>query len=360
MEGGRTERSVEQGWAVPVGVTLPGSTADPRDPFGEPASVARTAGSASKRPRTAEPKFARPQRVRSGPQGRRRRSPGPKPSLHLLASLLAAAVVGCRAPTTDQRTATLGTYGLTTDLPAIEREAGTVYTGHGLRLVRHATTRLTDGKLTLQGTIGFGTSDGSVLLRGSVVAIDRRGYYLTAAHAVRGDPLWVCCGGVFRAAQLVFRGDADFDAAVLAIDRPIRDAFDWADAGRYSAGDTVLQAGPSDSGAPSLMRLLGGRPPMQLFAGRLCGVEDAVGPDGGYQLVTSSLPSRGGDSGGPVMTRAGALIGICVRANPIVARSYAVRPSPAWVREVIEQDYNARPSAPPSTGPDKGPVFPWK
>ena len=40
----RTELSVRQEKAILVGVILPGSTADPRDPLGELASLAKTAG----------------------------------------------------------------------------------------------------------------------------------------------------------------------------------------------------------------------------------------------------------------------------------------------------------------------------
>ena len=44
MEVKRTELSVKQERAVLVGVILPDSTADPRDPLGELASLAKTAG----------------------------------------------------------------------------------------------------------------------------------------------------------------------------------------------------------------------------------------------------------------------------------------------------------------------------
>src|SRR6188472_2901010 len=40
----RSELSVRQERAILVGVILPGSTADPRDPLGELASLAKTAG----------------------------------------------------------------------------------------------------------------------------------------------------------------------------------------------------------------------------------------------------------------------------------------------------------------------------
>src|SRR5205085_12379132 len=40
----RTELSVRQEKAILVGVILPGSTADPRDPLGELGSLAKTAG----------------------------------------------------------------------------------------------------------------------------------------------------------------------------------------------------------------------------------------------------------------------------------------------------------------------------
>ena len=40
----RTELSVRQERAVLVGVILPGSTSDPRDPLGELASLTKTAG----------------------------------------------------------------------------------------------------------------------------------------------------------------------------------------------------------------------------------------------------------------------------------------------------------------------------
>ena len=40
----RTQLTVDREKAVLVGVILPGSTADPRDPLGELSSLARTAG----------------------------------------------------------------------------------------------------------------------------------------------------------------------------------------------------------------------------------------------------------------------------------------------------------------------------
>ena len=199
---------------------------------------------------------------------------------------------GCAsAPSNEQRSATLQSNGVAAaDLPATGGKVGTVFTGRGLHLDRKVFDyRGRTGGVHVEHVV-FAASDGADCKRGCVTAIDRRGYYLTAAHAVGGDPLWVLCGVDVRPARVVFRGDADFDVAVLSVDRPIPDAFDWAAPDRWPAGARVLEAGPTD---PS------GGLAMQDFAGRVCRVEDAAGADGPYQTVTSSLPARHGDSGRP-------------------------------------------------------------
>ncbi len=265
---------------------------------------------------------------------------------------MAAAVVGgcASAPSNEQRSATLQSNGVAAaDLPATGDKVGTVFTGRGLHLDRKVFDyRGKSGGVHVEHVV-FAASDGAVCKRGCVTAIDRRGYYLTAAHAVGGDPLWVLCGVDVRPARVVFRGDADFDVAVLSVDRPIPDAFDWAPPDRWPAGARVLEAGPTD---PS------GGLALQDFAGRVCRVEDAVGGDGPYQTVTSSLPARHGDSGGPVMTPDGRLVGIFVRFNPLWTESFAVRPDPAWVRQVVERDYDAyrdayRPPVPTTRGTER-------
>ncbi len=267
--------------------------------------------------------------------------------------MLGSVLGGCAAaPSNEQRAATLGRNGLTAaDLPDTDRKVGTVFTGHGLHLDRQVRDlRGKHGNVRLE-YVAFGTSDGAGCRRGCVTAIDRRGYYLTAAHAVGGDPLWVLCGDDVRPARVVFRGDADFDVAVLSVDRPIPDAFDWAAVGDWPKGRPVLEAGPTDPSGGLAMRD---------FAGRVRDVETLDGRDGPYVCVTSSLPARHGDSGGPVMTAAGRLVGVFVKFNPFWTQSFAVRPDPEWVRNVVEQDYRAyreayRPTS-PTSAPD--PVAP--
>ncbi len=281
--------------------------------------------------------------------------PRRRPNRSAVALLLALAPViasaGCDGPTAEQRIASLEATGLTPSaLPDVSRRAGTIVSGHGLHPTRMVTTSTTNPSRVTALSVSFDTDGQSDHRQACVTAIDRRGYYLTAAHAVGNDPMWIECGDVVRPARVVFRGDECFDLAILAVDRPIPDAFRWTDSDRPAVGSTLLEPGPIDAASGQLA--------MQLFAGRVVDVTDDTGPDGPYRRVTSTLPARRGDSGGPVMTTDGDLVGIFVLFNPLTGRSVCLRPDPAWVRNLVDRDYTwyraTRPTTSPSDRPHGG------
>ena len=268
-----------------------------------------------------------------------RRTRRPTPHVLILAVLaLWPGAGGCGSvPTVDDRRASIRTAGLTeasiADPDRLDRLTGLVLTGHGLRV----TSDPSRAAPTAARHYGLVRSPGATLDRGCATAVDARGYYLTAAHVVGTDPLWVIVGGgesPARPARVVYRGDADFDVAVLSVGRPIDGAFRWAAAGEPGVGSAVVEVGPTDLTDA-------GRIGMQVFAGRVEATAREAGVDGRYELVDTSLPARPGDSGGPVLTPAGSLVAIMVRGHPFSTTTTALRPDPAWLRDVIDGDARA-------------------
>ncbi len=193
---------------------------------------------------------------------------------------------------------------------------------------------------------------------GTAAAIAPDGYFLTAAHVVRGVGSDVYLSGDLAGAleepraRVVWRGDSaslDTDLAILkaAVRRPIP-CFEWEEIDWLRAGEGVALAG---QGVVSPSTGDGGRETTSLavFGGRLLGAP-AAGPstDGGgpavHQIYVSALTSHG-DSGGPVVSRRGRLAGITIgefratllRFTPD-SRTLALRPDPRWVEERIALD----------------------
>ena len=265
--------------------------------------------------------------------GRRTR---PQPSHALLVCVIVTALGGggCESPpTVDDRRASIRAAGLTTasiaDPDRLDRLTGLVLTGHGLRV-----TSDPSGAAAATRHYGLVRSPGATLDRGCATAVDVRGYYVTAAHVVGSDPVWVIVGGgqsPARAARVVYRGDADFDVAVLCVGRPIEGAFGWSTDDPPAAGSALIEVGPTDLTEA-------GQIGMQVFAGRFEAAERQAGVDGRYEVIDTSLPARPGDSGGPVLTPDGSLVAIMVRGHPFSSTTTALRPDPAWLKDVIDGD----------------------
>jgi S1-C subfamily serine protease len=200
-------------------------------------------------------------------------------------------------------------------------------------------------KFTPQGAFGYGVA----------AAIDARGYFLTAAHVVRREPVFVIllegkAGSlhprVLRA-RVVFKGKPagqGTDLAVLRVGTALPSVFDWAQT--YANGDPVVSAGrdtdhPGANGIGTVLR-----------GGRLLGSipDETASPP--RLTFFHTTPIRAGDSGGPLVTTSGRLIGINVAFAqaaggwPLApsAGATAHRPDLAWLRQVIAVDWAQNPN----------------
>jgi S1-C subfamily serine protease len=178
-------------------------------------------------------------------------------------------------------------------------------------------------------------------------AIDRRGYFLTAAHTLDFGQPWLVFGSKdkprIERATIVWRGDVSkekSDLAVLYVPVSLDYVFEWA--GQSYTGDAVIQLGLDLESTNNVL---------QHFAGR---IETFQHPKRNptETVIRTTAPSRPGDSGGPVVTEEGRLLGIAFKGGVqlhgfvvpmwITRFTRVVRPDPDWVREIVDRDAVAR------------------
>ncbi len=183
---------------------------------------------------------------------------------------------------------------------------------------------------------------------GTATAVDKRGYFLTAAHCVKMEPVWM----VFlnhdelkmSRAQLVWRGDVSKgqpDIAILRVPFALQEVFEYAK--EFKKGDSVVGVGLSPEGGHNLVT--------QCVAGKVLACEDKPTASPPFQILNHDLPLRRGDSGGPIVSTHGQLLGVNVSGQvgvrwgrlsiePLYWQAH--RLSPAWIEHIIDQDAAAR------------------
>jgi len=186
---------------------------------------------------------------------------------------------------------------------------------------------------------------------GSAAAVDRHGYFVTAAHCVAGPgPFYlikIAADGKIHyfKARIVWKGDQrGLDFALLSTRFVPAGAFEWAES--FHVGEPLIAVGLYYQSLSGLSGLL-----PDYFAGRLLGSADLHdGPVPG-QIVFYEGPGHQGDSGGPLVTPDGRLVGLTVgdvgalklgeteyRVPLVPLKSRAVRPDLEWMRRTIEED----------------------
>jgi hypothetical protein len=205
--------------------------------------------------------------------------------------------------------------------------------------------------------IGFSGGWTDTIGVGAATAIDRRGYFLTAAHGIIGkNPVAVVVfdkdGFALHGARVVWisdRKNGNPDLAILSIDQPLNHVFEWGPLPK--AGDVVLSAGPSPRHQfipPKPGQL------MQFYSGKTVSLpENAKKIFSGHAVVTDS-PLHVGDSGGPMISLDGRLVAISVAAyyegyTPVVAPLYKQmltggdRPADVQtLKQIIDDDFTKR------------------
>jgi S1-C subfamily serine protease len=182
---------------------------------------------------------------------------------------------------------------------------------------------------------------------GCAAAIDRRGYFLTAAHCLCRKAVYLILYEsntneysiwVMRA-RVVWQGDyhaGQPDLAILRVRRMLDRTFDWAD--EVSKDEPVMAVGMSWTNANLRgFELMGGK---VLDCGKVKGKE-------GYLELANDVPLQPGDSGGPLVDSAGRLVGINVEGIPpimrwllpgMLASNVTERPDRNWLTDLIEAD----------------------
>jgi S1-C subfamily serine protease len=192
--------------------------------------------------------------------------------------------------------------------------------------------------------------NGTILGIGSATAIDRRGYFLTAAHCVQKGPFLL----VFfdkgqtqaRPARVVWRGDESKkqpDLALLQVPFPLQNVFEWTPT--LTNGESIVATGINvSSGRLDIGQCMAGKI-LSLDAG-----SETVLPH--YICISHDAPLHPGDSGGPLASTDGRLVGI--NSDAVLGRprwlsfsvetlsSDAERPDLEWLRQLIEQDTAAQ------------------
>jgi hypothetical protein len=181
---------------------------------------------------------------------------------------------------------------------------------------------------------------------GTAAPIDKRGYFLTAAHCVKQGQFWLVFpqDGQLQVepARVVWRGgekERELDLAILCISHPISQTFQWAT--ELTNGSSVLDLGLSLDDHSRVVQ-------PQCMAGRVLKVSEALSKDAlDYTVITHSSPLRPGDSGGPLVLPDGRLLGINVSVKVglqwsrlSLKREYSMtyRPDLAWLRKTIDAD----------------------
>jgi S1-C subfamily serine protease len=131
---------------------------------------------------------------------------------------------------------------------------------------------------------------------------DRFGYVLTAQHVVRdadGRPKVRFVDGTVEHGD-VLKSDASSDVAVIRVNRPEISPVEWAD-DSPKKGDELVAAG------------FGGDGEYQEALGPVIGFTDRTMEAPDWMIVKAEV--RSGDSGGPVLTRDGKLVGVLWGCN---------------------------------------------
>jgi S1-C subfamily serine protease len=183
---------------------------------------------------------------------------------------------------------------------------------------------------------------------GFATAISGDGYFLTAAHCVPREPVFL----IIRSpawmnvipARVVWSpmpGSA-FDIAILKVNVTIPWAFDPADVPQFHADDDIVTIGANGLAGGKILGLSATRVP-------------ATAHNPATLAVYHTAPLAFGDSGGPLTTADGKLIGIEVLARGAFIgpmEGIALRPDVNWVERMILEDRASHPTTRPSASID--------
>jgi S1-C subfamily serine protease len=246
-------------------------------------------------------------------------------SLNIILSLIILS--GCsslREATPQQKKVSLSKL----DITQIDGEPANVF-------VKRRIAQLFDGveKVALERVA---KDQASVTIRGSAtgsaIAISEHGYYLTAAHCIEDVNSILLREGsnLPKKAKVIWKSD-DIDLGVIKVDGWIKYFFSIADS--FPDTNTPVILGSSEAGH-------GGN-----SAGIVLSVEKAPMDYSSHAIIYHSCPISSGDSGGPLITLDGKLLGVnhsfrdrklgfFLRYKYSMATAFDI----SWLQQLIEND----------------------
>jgi len=170
----------------------------------------------------------------------------------------------------------------------------------------------------------------------SAAAIEPDGYFLTAAHCLHRQPAFLVFSGANGPLALPARvvweptpaAEADYDLAIVKVEAKLPAYFEMGDDSAEGGGEAVVTSGANGEAGGMLLQV----------------TRTDADPSGKLPAVYTlihNLPLSHGDSGGPLITLDGKLIGIeiLVRGVYIGPREgVALGVERGWVEGVIERD----------------------
>lgn len=186
---------------------------------------------------------------------------------------------------------------------------------------------------------------------GCAVAVDCRGYFLTAAHCITHKFIHLVVYDdkavpVLRA-RVVWLGDSQKgqpDLAILHVQRALDNTFDWVD--EVKKDEPVIAFGLAWTNTPS--RIPGG---FELMGGKILDLTRLNSKECDFNVATD-VPLQPGDSGGPLIDTKGHLLGINVEGTPPIVHAIlpervfptlTLHPRHAWLQNIIEEDVAKHP-----------------
>jgi S1-C subfamily serine protease len=177
---------------------------------------------------------------------------------------------------------------------------------------------------------------------GCATAVDRRGYFLTASHAVGKEPPWLIFGPgnklQARPGQVVWRGvvtNGEPDLALLYVPCALGEVFEWGS--DFKTGDRIIAVGSNQRRKSFDFQVV-----CLTGALRECASNSVTDV---RRAVFHTAPLHRGDSGGPLVAMDGRLIGIDVRCTKVFSLLHpfgrrlncAEHPDLPSLRKVIER-----------------------
>lgn len=204
--------------------------------------------------------------------------------------------------------------------------------------------------------IEFKPEPNRVLTCGHAAAIDSRGYFLTAAHCLEHPVNYLVYSdgqsariAIPRIVAKMWDPAKNIDLAIIHVDAKLRNVFALATPDEIHAGEPALTAGSGKIFAVSSNLTNWGLVRSVCLAGRVAFLTEL---GDGIKLVCSDIPSHPGDSGSPLVSTNGTLMGVHSgvwtdwRGK---GRAVANRPSDSWLSSIIEEDRQRLPQVPPLT-----------